>query len=313
MSVTAANGLSIARRRRRAADAPHWPNWVGDFISGGSPSPLTDAAEPGLNIAVWESHHWRLMRVRIEAATHLAAKDFCTAVMSAYAAIARRLAGDPIRHLVRLWNYLPDIHRAYGPDLDRYMAFNSGRFEAFRRWFGSRSQWMRRVPTASGVGHAGTDLVIDALAADTEGTPIQNPRQVPPCDYSRRYGPLPPCFARATLIPAGGGRRPLLLLGGTASVIGEESMHEGNLPAQFRETLANLSSLMGAAGLAAPRLADLRVYHPRRGDAADIKRWARDKFPAATCVEVVEAQLCRRELFIEIEGLVVDEGTTPIP
>jgi len=314
MSVTTANGLSIARRRRCTADVPHWPNWVEELIGAGrEPVLKKNVAEPRLNMNVRESARWRLVRVRVEAATDLNAEDFRAAVMSVYAEIARQLTGDSIRHLVRLWNYIPDIHRTYRPDLDRYMIFNSGRFEAFHRWYGSLPHWPRRVPTASGVGHGGTDLVIDALASDCEGVPIQNPRQIPPCEYSRRYGPLPPCFARATLVPAGSEARPLLLVGGTASVIGEKSMYEGNLVEQFRETLLNLSSLLGAAGLAAPRWRELRIYHPRRGDAANIKQWISGHFAPATCVELVEAPLCRKELFVEIEGLAVDEGTASKP
>ena len=30
--------------------------------------------------------------------------------------------------------------------------------------------------------------------------PVENPRQIPAFRYSKRYGPIPPCFARATRI-----------------------------------------------------------------------------------------------------------------
>ena len=46
------------------------------------------------------------------------------------------------------------------------------------------------------------DLMIDALSAASPGIAVENPRQIPSYRYARRYGPRPPCFARATLLSA---------------------------------------------------------------------------------------------------------------
>src|SRR6185503_5831087 len=96
----------------------------------------------------------------------------------------------------------------------------------------------RVLPAASAVGIAGPDLVIDCLASASGGAPVENPRQIAPWQYSRRYGPKPPCFARGTVTRLNDRR--MLLIGGTASIVGEESRHPGDLTAQVGELLINL-------------------------------------------------------------------------
>ena len=72
-------------------------------------------------------------------------------------------------------------------------------------------------------------------------SPLENPRQVPAYRYSRRYGLRPPCFARATKFES------TLFIGGTASIIGEDSRHAAAIVAQTEETLSNLRALIAAA------------------------------------------------------------------
>ena len=137
--------------------------------------------------------------------------------------------------------------------------------------YGGRSQFAETVATASAVGSSDHDLVIHCLSRRNPGVPIDNPSQVRPYQYSQRYGQRPPCFARGTLIDG-----TTLLVGGTASIVGEESLHGDDLIAQAQQTLANLSSLVMAADLSGERPLDafrsLRVYHPRREDRDPLSR-----------------------------------------
>jgi chorismate lyase/3-hydroxybenzoate synthase len=208
---------------------------------------------------------------------------------------------------IRLWNYLPDPAQVMGPGLDRYMVFNAGRYDGYRQWLGDING---RTPlaTASGVGITGRDLTIHCLASASEGVPVENPRQIPSWRYSVRYGPLPPCFSRAT-IAAVNGRR-WLLIGGTASVVGEDSVHHRNAAAQLDETLANLAALIRAACqvreadiAALDRLVDLRIYVVRPEDALMIHSVVRRRCRRASNIELTEARLCRTDLLVEIEGV----------
>jgi chorismate lyase/3-hydroxybenzoate synthase len=189
------------------------------------------------------------------------------------------------------------------------MCFNAGRFAACSDWLGGPDTFDRLLATGSGVGHSGTDLVIHALAAAVPGTAVENPRQIPAYKYSRRFGPRPPCFARATVLrEPGGDHPPLLLVGGTASIRGEESVHVGDLRGQTLETFENLAALVRSAsgddadpGLGA--FTDLRVYHFRDADRDAIAELVSQAFPALDRVEYARADLCRPELAVEIEGV----------
>jgi chorismate lyase/3-hydroxybenzoate synthase len=247
----------------------------------------------------------------VSGADHLSPEAFERVTAEAYAYIASELRDKPARHPVRFWNYIPGIHRPAGEGLDRYMVFNAGRFKACSDWFGGPESFDRLLATASGVGHAGQDLVIHALASAVPGIAVENPRQVPPYKYSRRFGPRPPCFARATVLAPRGGRR-RILIGGTASIVGEESVHIGNLVAQTRETLVNLDALIrhsaDVARCAQPADAlraftDLRVYHTRAADREALERLITPAVGDVCSVECIPADLCRAELMVEIEGV----------
>ncbi|HXE54536.1 MAG TPA: hypothetical protein VN541_16055, partial [Tepidisphaeraceae bacterium] len=172
---------------------------------------------------------------------------------------------------------------------------------------GGRSHFDRVLPAASAVGHAGSDLWIHLLASSEPGIAVVNPRQRAPHRYSRRFGPLPPCFSRAMLVPASDGRK-LLMVGGTASIRGEESMHVGNLAAQLDETTENLRAVATEAFAASAQsvldcYTDLRIYHPRALDRAEITRHISSSFRSVRRVEWLQGDLCRSDLLVEIEAL----------
>jgi chorismate lyase/3-hydroxybenzoate synthase len=296
--------MSILSRPNRVSEtaAREWsdlgvPSWAAELLqpSGGRESDFS------------------LVTVRKAGAASLDPKSFEACTREAYAGIAAQLRDRAARHPVRFWNYIPDIHRPCGEALDRYMCFNAGRFAACSDWLGGPDTFDRLLATGSGVGHGGEDLVIHALASATPGVAVDNPRQIPAYKYSRRFGPRPPCFARATVLRDPEGQRPpLLLVGGTASIRGEESVHVNDLRGQALETFENLASLVrsatggatesnGVSSLDAFR--EIRVYHFRDADRDAIAELVAGAFPRHTRVEYARADLCRPELSIEIEGV----------
>jgi len=305
---------------KTVADAPARPTWLDDLLSGVD-SRLITGSVPGLGLCIFELAGQRFVNARITDAADLSDAEFERATTAAYGDIAAQFRIAPSRHAVRIWNYIPDIHHACEEGLDRYMVFNAGRFKACQKWLARNLEGgsaVEYLPTASGVGHQGRDLVIDALGTEVKGVAVENPRQKPAYEYSRQYGPWPPCFARATMIPGANGQPDKLLVGGTASVLGETSVHERDLISQIDETLENLASLVRAAsgrgrngdnsGLL-DGFREVRVYYPRRADAATIGRIVRERFSARARIECVPATLCRKELLVEIEGVVVGGET----
>ena len=146
------------------------------------------------------------------------------------------------------------------------------------------------------------------LASEHGGAPVENPRQKSSWQYSARYGPVPPCFSRATVATIG--RDSWLLIGGTASIVGEDSRHVTNPSAQLTETLRNLAALVNTArrrhdaeAVALTRLVDLRAYVANPDHACTIRSLLTTACGAARRVDLVHARICRPELLVEVEAV----------
>lgn len=207
------------------------------------------------------------------------------------------------RQPIRFWNFVPGLDAVVAPGVDRYMVFNAGRYDAF-------AADLRDAPpvaTASAVGVDRHSLDIFCLATPEGGWPIENPRQKSSWLYSERYGPLPPYFARATVASVNGRTR--LLIGGTASIVGEDSTHRRSIGGQLDETLANLAAVIrSGVGQAEPvgqslaRLREVRAYI-RHGDDGETVAQALAACSREARVELARACICRPELLVEIEAV----------
>lgn len=271
--------------------------------------------------------HFALTSVRVRNARELDEEAFAAAAEAAYGWLLDHLPALDAPYPIRIWNVIPGLLQPLGRLPQRYMVFNRSRFRAFASRSGHRFETY--LPTATGVGNdvSGADLVVHCLSSDRSGRPLENPRQVPAYRYSERFGPRPPCFARATVIDVhpSDGAEPLeptperserLLIGGTASVRGEESLHLGDLDAQLVETETNLRALAaqvtgrgtnGNGDAWHGHFAHLRVYHRRPEDEAIVRRFVEDRLPSNHNAEFFCVDICRGELLTEIEGVFVPE------
>jgi chorismate lyase/3-hydroxybenzoate synthase len=101
-----------------------------------------------------------------------------------------------------------------------------------------------------------------------------------------------------------------LMGSGTASIVGHESLHGGNLEAQIDETLTNLRELCRAGDrmIARPQRANrsdaavaVKVYLRRSETAPAAAARILAGLPGAKSLLLLEADICRRELLVEIE------------
>lgn len=269
------------------------------------PSPSYESGAGRVRIAT--SGLLSLLSVVIPDAAAMDVGALDAAVAGAYVDLGRSL--DTLkRSAIRLWNYLPDPGHLMAGSLDRYMVFNAGRHRGYGQWRTRLTASEETLPTASAVGVHERALTIHCLASDMPGRSVENPRQTPAWRYSTRYGPTPPSFSRATLARIDGRTR--LLIAGTASIVGEDSTHVGDLDGQLAETFTNLASLIGSAtGVderpadALRRLSELRIYAVRPEDADAIRTAIRARCAPQLRVDLVQARLCRPELLVEIEGV----------
>jgi chorismate lyase/3-hydroxybenzoate synthase len=312
--TTVANDRITPQRHMETVDPPAW---VWDLLRCEGVAPTER-----IRIVESESGDFAMVTGTVACAESLNALDLQHAVCALYVDIWREASRLRAHHPVRLWNFIPGIHARMGSSdggfLDRYMVFNAGRFAAYTEWYGQPDMGLRAA-TATGIGHSGSGLVVHCLLGRADGIPIENPRQVPAYRYSRRRGPMPPVFSRATII--GDGQDKMILVGGTSSVCGERSVHLGDVRAQTLETLHNLACLVEHAErpegrrmleLDRPSVPDLRrvlsafctlrVYCVRDTDAPAVQRLITEYFPRIESLEVCRADVCRRTLLVEIEG-----------
>lgn len=211
----------------------------------------------------------------------------------AYRLLLAHVAACPERHLLRIWNYLAAINEGDG-DHERYRLFCNGRAR------GLAARGVTRYPAATAIGHHGTRgrLQVYALCAGEPGTALENPRQVSAWRYPRQYGPTAPSFARAMRLPGAG-----LAISGTAAVIGHASRHHEDAVGQANEVFANLHSLLARAGLAAfDAHSPLKVYVRNPADVAAITAALARHLDASVPRLLLQGDICRRELLVEIDG-----------
>src|SRR4029450_6281948 len=92
-------------------------------------------------------------------------------------------------------------------------------------------------------------ITVIVLAGRTPPIAIENPRQVSAYRYPSQYGPQAPTFSRGALYLRG--THALLTISGTASIVGYETLHVGDVVAQVDESLRNLDAVVDAANAAA--------------------------------------------------------------
>ncbi|MDQ3288977.1 MAG: pteridine-dependent deoxygenase [Pseudomonadota bacterium] len=208
-------------------------------------------------------------------------------------------------HVLRVWNYLDGITVGEG-DEERYRRFCLGRANGLRAGLGEDPAVL---PAATAIGRIGSPrkLQLYWLASRTPGTALENPRQLSAYRYPRQYGPQPPSFARAMLPPEGSAVP--LLLSGTAAIVGHQSHHPDSVATQLDETLTNLGCMIDAGRALRPSLpaelgphSRLKVYVRERDEMPLVAALLDERLGPDVPRIVLHAQVCRRELRIEIDG-----------
>jgi uncharacterized radical SAM superfamily Fe-S cluster-containing enzyme len=234
-----------------------------------------------------------------------------------YRALFAFMQAQPEMRLLRIWNYIPAINAAtpgYDDLTEMYHHFNKGRFDAYEGHYGvDRDKWS--LPAASAVGTRDNVFTVEFFAVPTSPVYLENKAQTPAKDYSPKFGPLPPLFARGAIFDNQGQR--LLVSSGTAAIKGEESLYGNDPQAQFMSAVDNLRILISQFnlrrhgvefGFGLEDLQLLRVYYRREEDKALLQDLARRTIDPDCCLVMVPADICREELLVEIEGTFLKKG-----
>ncbi|MEP7244603.1 MAG: pteridine-dependent deoxygenase [Gammaproteobacteria bacterium] len=223
------------------------------------------------------------------------------AAEAAYSMLSRFIASSRHPNLLRVWNYFDGINRGSG-DEERYKLFCMGRAAARGRY--SRDEI---YPAATCIGRRDGSPILQVycLAGRAPGVALENPRQISAYRYPREYGPVSPGFSRAMLVS-----ERLVMISGTASIVGHASRHPGDVRAQLDETLTNLSNVLQRAAGAAPAITPrfgpgslLKVYLRDESLLEEVASLLRERLPPTTPSIILHADVCRAELLLEVDCL----------
>ena len=229
------------------------------------------------------------LQIEQPANDHLSSK-----IEHSYTQLLQFIGHKQFPYIHRAWNYLPDI-TAGDDDTERYKQFCLGRHTAFEQ-----HAKPYEYPAACALGHHSGNIIVYLLASATPGLHVENPKQLSAFKYPRQYGPRSPSFARATLAGS------QLYISGTASIRGHETLHRNCLTSQLALTLDNIDELLQHAQqshqlASTPKASLLKVYIRHPEDYPTIKAAVENHFNNASIL-YVQADICRQELLVEIDG-----------
>jgi len=209
-------------------------------------------------------------------------------------------------HLARIWNYVPDINRNGPAGLENYRLFCRGRSLAFEEEYGTGCR--AQMPSASAVGCESAILTVAFAACRKQPSHHENPLQVPAYNYPLQYGPRPPSFARATVVPGENGTS-TVFISGTAAIRGHAIVAPYSTRGQLHCTLENLQAIAQTVGLG-PEMdrggssaRHFKVYLRHAFDQPEVAANLEAHFFAkADTVTYLQADICRASLLVEIEA-----------
>jgi len=224
--------------------------------------------------------------------------------------------GLSIHHIIRQWNYIENIAVVKGMEnaSQNYQDFNDVRAHYY-----GQDTFKDGYPAATGIGQNTGGVIIGFIAlSDAERIrvrPIANPGQIDAHKYSELVlegsssEKCTPKFERAKLVTIGS--RNYIYVSGTASILGEHTMHKGDVEKQTLTTIENIKRLFEKENqellglnfeVSKIEFSHLRVYVKRMEDIPAVEKIC-DKELNCKSSLFLESDVCREDLLVEIEGV----------
>lgn len=223
--------------------------------------------------------------------------------------------GLTIQNIIRQWNYIENIAMVEDANAPQnYQDFNDVRASYY-----DRVQFKHGYPAATGIGQVTGGVIISFIAVSESDIislkPIVNPGQIDAHKYSKLVLEgssslkCTPKFERAKLVSIGS--RNYIYVSGTASILGEKTVHVGDVAMQTRTTIENIKRLFSKENQASLGLdfdvakiefSHLRVYVKKREDFPLVQKICDEELNCKSSL-FLESDVCREDLLVEIEGV----------
>ncbi|RPH33186.1 MAG: hypothetical protein EHM93_05815 [Bacteroidales bacterium] len=224
--------------------------------------------------------------------------------------------GYEFSDIVRQWNYINDIVIEESNEIGKHQNYQI--FNEYRALYYNRSEFKYGYPASTGIGMNNGGIVIEVIAQKGENcliVPLQNPKQLDAHHYSENVlkGELRervlsrPMFERGKYCEANGLN--LLFVSGTASIIGEDTIHIGDVKGQVHTTIDNINLLISEINLKNHgitknekiQILSYVVYIKYASDFEAVQSICKQYYGDTPAVFLL-ADICRNELLVEIEA-----------
>lgn len=218
-----------------------------------------------------------------------------------------------ISDIVRQWNYIPnilDVNEVSGKTLQNYQVFNE-----IRQKYYSMDKFCEGYPSATGIGTKSGNFNLDFFAVQhsesVQKYGLSNPKQQDAYKYDQDYlvgdavndqTKKTPLFERAKLLKTIDDTT--VFISGTASIIGQESVGQGDVCRQTEITINNIHELIPTSLKHSIRYSYMRAYIKKSEDFEAVRSICHASFPNVN-VSYLQADVCRGDLLVEIEGAAV--------
>jgi chorismate lyase/3-hydroxybenzoate synthase len=229
------------------------------------------------------------------------------ATQVAYSEIFTLIKAQGYPHLIRTWNFFPDIYAQNNGD-NNYKLFCSGRTQAYSQSGPAASPY----PAATVIGCQQPGLYIYYIASKHAGIGIENSKQVSAFEYPSTYSADPPLFSRALLHKTE--QQDILFISGTASITGHQTQHMGNVEKQLALCISNIEHLLLTASedhqfvrTSFSACDQIKVYLKDASHLAMVKLLLQDYVQLGANIHYLHGDMCRDDLLVEIETLVIHD------
>lgn len=223
--------------------------------------------------------------------------------------------GLSIKNIIRQWNYIENIALVEDENAPQnYQDFNDVRARYY-----NRVRFENGFPAATGIGQDTGGVIIGFIALSESDIisikPIANPGQIDAHSYSELVlegnsaQKCTPKFERAKLVTIG--NRNYIYVSGTASILGEKTVHEGDVEKQTLTTIENIKRLFSRENqeklgldfdVNMIQFSHLRVYVKHRKDMPLVEKVCDAELNYKSSL-FLESDVCRENLLVEIEGV----------
>ena len=225
--------------------------------------------------------------------------------------------GFEVDDIVRQWNYIGNIV-SYRNGKQNYQEFNDA-----RSCYYAKGTWGNGYPAATGIGTSCEGIIVGGIAfkkSDAECKaiyPIDNPLQIAAHVYSKKVlidndlnaMKSTPKFERAKLIETERGA--CCFVSGTAAIRGEASMDSTSAKSQTVMTIENIEHLVSKENLVKYgckpydlKYAQIQVFIKNAEDFEEVKAVVEEAYKGVPVIYSI-ADVCRCELLVEIEGILI--------